>query len=100
MWAKVAEEMQVPWRAAEAMHWQLGEADMARRAGVIPFSLNMAGTDALASQRLSPSRGHGHSHSQGSLPPDITSMPSPQYGRGPSTSLIPPPLGRKDISGQ
>ncbi|EGS23176.1 uncharacterized protein CTHT_0008390 [Thermochaetoides thermophila DSM 1495] len=23
MWAKVAEEMQVPWRAAEAMHWQL-----------------------------------------------------------------------------
>ncbi|QPH06082.1 hypothetical protein C2857_004315 [Epichloe festucae Fl1] len=39
MWAKVAEELAVPWRAAEAMHWQLGEADMARRAGVVPFSL-------------------------------------------------------------
>ena len=39
LWAKVAEEMQVPWRAAEAMHWQLGESDMARRAGVVPFSL-------------------------------------------------------------
>lgn len=39
MWAKVAEELAVPWRAAEAMHWQLGEQDMARRAGVTPFSL-------------------------------------------------------------
>ncbi|KAJ4146914.1 hypothetical protein LMH87_001470 [Akanthomyces muscarius] len=28
MWAKVAEELQIPWRAAEAMHWQLGESDM------------------------------------------------------------------------
>lgn len=40
MWAKVAKELSVPWRAAEAMHWQLGEADMARRAGVVPFSLS------------------------------------------------------------
>lgn len=33
MWARVAEELQVPWRAVEAMHWQLGRHDMARRAG-------------------------------------------------------------------
>ncbi|KAK1754565.1 hypothetical protein QBC47DRAFT_402979 [Echria macrotheca] len=92
MWAKVAEEMQVPWRAAEAMHWQLGETDMARRAGVIPFSLNMTGAEAPGSQRVSPSRGHGHSQSQGSLPREIASMPSPRYGRGPGASLIPPPL--------
>src|SRR6266498_5961264 len=39
MWSKVAEEMSIPWRAAEAMHWQLGEQEMARRAGVVPFSL-------------------------------------------------------------
>ena len=38
MWAPVAEEMSIPWRAAEAMHWQLGEQEMARRAGVTPFS--------------------------------------------------------------
>lgn len=38
MWAKVAEELAVPWRAAEAMHWQLGETDVARRAGTVPFS--------------------------------------------------------------
>ncbi|KAK8094519.1 hypothetical protein PG997_001204 [Apiospora hydei] len=42
MWAKVAEEMAIPWRAAEAMHWQLGEHDMARRAGVVPFALSAA----------------------------------------------------------
>ena len=41
MWLKVAEEMAIPWRAAEAMHWQLGEQDIARRAGVAPFSLNL-----------------------------------------------------------
>jgi hypothetical protein len=39
MWSKIAEEMTIPWRAAEAMHWQMGEHDMARRAGVTPFSL-------------------------------------------------------------
>ncbi|EED14489.1 conserved hypothetical protein [Talaromyces stipitatus ATCC 10500] len=35
MWAEIAQEMNVPWRAAEAMHWELGEQEMARRAGPI-----------------------------------------------------------------
>ncbi|KAM7218829.1 snRNA-activating protein complex subunit 4 [Rhypophila decipiens] len=94
MWAKVAEEMQVPWRAAEAMHWQLGEVDMARRAGVVPFSLTPAAGEPPGVHRSSPSRGHGHSHSQGSLPRDMQGIPSPRYGRGghgPSPG-IPPPL--------
>lgn len=33
--------MKMPWRAAEAMHWQLGEEEMTRRAGVNPFSLSI-----------------------------------------------------------
>ncbi|KAH6881136.1 hypothetical protein B0T10DRAFT_446166 [Thelonectria olida] len=66
MWAKVAGEMAVPWRAAEAMHWQLGESDMARRAGVIPFSLVSVNMDNNANHRNSPSRSHAHSQSQGS----------------------------------
>ncbi|KAL4912171.1 hypothetical protein BDW62DRAFT_215236 [Aspergillus aurantiobrunneus] len=45
MWSKVAEEMAIPWRAAEAMHWQLGEQEMARRAGVVPFSLSSSAID-------------------------------------------------------
>jgi hypothetical protein len=84
MWAKVAEEMAVPWRAAEAMHWQLGEADMARRAGVVPFSLSSSAVEQPpSSHRSSPSRGHAHSHShsqlhgQVSAPPQSTSVQSP-----------------------
>ena len=48
MWAKVAEDLQVPWRAAESMHWALGEQEMARRAGVVPFSMAPAGYAPLA----------------------------------------------------
>lgn len=82
MWAKVAEEMQVPWRAAEAMHWQLGEVEMARRAGVTPFSLQTGGPEgSQALHRTSPSRGHGYSPSYGVGPEH--GMPSPGYGRTP-----------------
>ncbi|KAL1909333.1 hypothetical protein Sste5344_004728 [Sporothrix stenoceras] len=112
MWAKVAEEMQVPWRAAEAMHWQLGEADMARRAGVTPFSLTATTIEASSSghHRRSPShlsyqqhpQAHGHHHSQGGFRPDTGSAGgssssgalSPRYGRSgnPSMPLPPPPM--------
>ncbi|CAG8953851.1 hypothetical protein HYFRA_00006744, partial [Hymenoscyphus fraxineus] len=76
MWNRVAEEMAVPWRAAEAMHWQLGEADMARRAGVVPFSLSNVTLDAPPpGHRTSPNRGHGHSQSHsGSLSSASSSM--------------------------
>lgn len=53
MWAKIADEMQIPWRAAEAMHWQMGEHEMARRAGVTPFTLaNVNSNNNLAPSRL------------------------------------------------
>ncbi|KAK4655840.1 hypothetical protein QC762_305940 [Podospora pseudocomata] len=35
MWTIRAKEMQVPWRAAEAMNWKLGKIEMVRRAGVV-----------------------------------------------------------------
>ena len=31
--------MQLPWRAAEAMHWRIGQAEMAQRANVPVFHL-------------------------------------------------------------
>ncbi|KAI5852292.1 hypothetical protein BZA05DRAFT_425552 [Tricharina praecox] len=46
MWQMVAKEMEIPWRAAEAMHWQMGEVEMARRAGVVPFSQSSVAIDA------------------------------------------------------
>ncbi|ERT00031.1 myb DNA-binding protein domain containing protein [Sporothrix schenckii 1099-18] len=113
MWAKVAEEMQVPWRAAEAMHWQLGEADMARRAGVTPFSLTATTveTSTPGHHHQSPSQmsyqqhplAIAHHHSQGGFRTDTGSAGgsissgalSPRYGRGsgsnPSIPLPPPP---------
>jgi hypothetical protein len=38
LWMQIAQELDVPWRSAEAMHWYLGEDDMARRAGLVPWS--------------------------------------------------------------
>ena len=109
MWAKVAEEMQVPWRAAEAMHWQLGEMDMARRAGVVPFSLNITSNEPQGPQRTSPTSYHAHSSYQplGLLPgivelttgfsPYGTSASACCNGSGNSSSgggvpPLPPPL--------
>lgn len=37
MWANLAKELGMPWRTAEAMHWHLGEHNMANRASVKPF---------------------------------------------------------------
>ncbi|KAF8544489.1 hypothetical protein BDD12DRAFT_948332 [Trichophaea hybrida] len=51
MWQIIAKEMEIPWRAAEAMHWQLGEKDMAHRAGVVPFSLSSVAMDAPNSRK-------------------------------------------------
>lgn len=85
MWAKVAEELAVPWRAAEAMHWQLGEADMARRAGVVPFSLAAVNAEANANaRRNSPSRGHyTHAHAHGPMHGETGAPNRNIYGRSP-----------------
>lgn len=55
MWLMVAREMEIPWRSAEAMHWKLGEQEMARRAGVTPFSLSAVALDAPPRRRGSAS---------------------------------------------
>lgn len=48
MWANVAKELGVPWRAAEAMHWRIGEKSMADRAGQTPFVLSIASGQSSA----------------------------------------------------
>ncbi|CAJ2511562.1 Uu.00g071870.m01.CDS01 [Anthostomella pinea] len=91
MWAKIAEEMAIPWRAAEHMHWQLGEQDMARRAGVTPFSLSAQSYEGQpgGGARGGSARHHAHSFSQGSLPRgDLGhSHPRGSYGR---SGTLPP----------
>jgi hypothetical protein len=100
MWSKVAEEMAVPWRAAEAMHWQLGENDMARRAGVVPFSLSSASLDSpSAIQHSAPARGHSHSQSHSGtmasssrLSRTTSTQSSGSMGRG--NTFLPPQAAR------
>ena len=37
MWLNLGSQLGTPWYAAEAMHWQMGETDMMRRAGGVSF---------------------------------------------------------------
>ena len=39
MWSKIAKEMGIPWRTVEAMHREMGELELAQRAGGTPFSV-------------------------------------------------------------
>ena len=48
VWKPIANEIGVPWRAAEAMHWHIGEGEMARRANVTPFSITAAQNEQAA----------------------------------------------------
>lgn len=78
--------MAVPWRAAEAMHWQLGESDMARRAGVVPFSLSSVALDTPPpGHRSPPTRGHVHNQSHSSVMSGTGSSSGSRYSR-PTTS--------------
>ncbi|KAA8896796.1 hypothetical protein FN846DRAFT_270929 [Sphaerosporella brunnea] len=80
MWQMIAKEMGIPWRAAEAMHWQLGEQDMAHRAGVVPFSLSSVAIDAP--RRRAPATAAGPSSSS-SAQGQKTSPTSPHDDRTP-----------------
>ncbi|KAI5368185.1 Putative SANT/Myb domain, Homeobox-like domain superfamily protein [Septoria linicola] len=100
MWEKISKEMQLPWRAAEAMHWQIGEVEMAQRANVPVFHLAGqpgsgvpppgAGSEGRAS--TSPSSGggaqlpgmaysHTHNHSLPTIPQPLSHPVSPMQSR-------------------
>ena len=56
LWQPLANELGVPWRSAEAMHWLLGEREMARRANTVPFAMvsgaNSAGPQGEGNGRI------------------------------------------------
>ncbi|KAI4718946.1 hypothetical protein E4T48_04808 [Aureobasidium sp. EXF-10727] len=83
MWEKIAKEMALPWRAAEAMHWQIGEVEMASRANVPVFHLAGSASQSQsqsqtaaaraqhyysASSSTSASAGHGEPRSNSTSP--------------------------------
>ncbi|KAH9908094.1 hypothetical protein F4778DRAFT_462176 [Xylariomycetidae sp. FL2044] len=93
MWQKVAEEMGMPWRAVEGMHWALGEVDMARRAGVTPFAFAATTVDTAHGGSRGSSR-HAHSRSQGNLSRE--GGPGRGYGRGIAITPSRPLVSRRE----
>lgn len=58
MWEKIAKEMALPWRAAEAMHWQIGEVEMASRANVPVFHLAGSASQPQSQSQSNAVRAH------------------------------------------
>ena len=105
MWAPLAAELSIPWRAAEAMHWQLGEADMARRAGVVPFSLAASASASSGGSNIT-SGGSGMVQQQIHSPAALSSgsggaynMPGTLGIGGPQIPSGPPPTSYPMTSG-
>ena len=114
MWEKIAKEMQLPWRAAEAMHWQIGEAEMAQRANVPVFHLagqqssSASGVPERA-ESLSPSSASGHppllpypplhNHTLPQIPISHSQPLSPVETRlrSNSNSSVSPPTGHQPL---
>lgn len=67
MWVKISKEMGMPWRAVEAMHWQLGEGEMTRRAGVKPFSVGFLALDESLNKTDLETLGEGQTPSHSDL---------------------------------
>ncbi|KAJ5704308.1 hypothetical protein N7493_011446 [Penicillium malachiteum] len=81
MWSKIGEEMAIPWRAAEAMHWQLGQQEMARRAN----------TSLIRPQETSTSRSiSGHLPALAAQLPSLEELTTAVPGYSPA----PPPSPR------
>ena len=46
LWTPIANEVGLPWRACEAMHYRMGEGEMARLNNAVPFALKDSGSAA------------------------------------------------------
>jgi hypothetical protein len=66
MWEKIAKEMALPWRAAEAMYWQIGEIGMASRANVPVFHLAGSASQSQSESQTNVSRAQHYYSASGS----------------------------------
>jgi hypothetical protein len=81
----IAKEMNLPWRAVEAMHWQMGAEEMAQRANVALFQTHV--TPASLTATGAPKNAGGASSSASSAAPGRglkrkTTSKSPTLGGG------------------
>ncbi|KAI6092722.1 hypothetical protein F4821DRAFT_277890 [Hypoxylon rubiginosum] len=95
MWKQVANEMGVPWRTVEKMHWQLGEVEIARRAGANLFNPNFSTSPSEGQHggsKASPR--HSHSRSQGGSSREANLTRG--YSRGGTSSSSRPLASRRE----
>jgi hypothetical protein len=69
----IAKEMELPWRAVESMHWQMGQEDLASRANVPVFqphisSVNKSSPNKRKMSKSPPTVGSDSSHGHGPTP--------------------------------
>ena len=95
MWSKVAEEMSIPWRAAEAMHWQLGEYEMARRVVITPSSLASASLEPPSTKIPRPSHAGPGSRTPSQDTEPISQSPLKGQEYSPLPTKTEPPLFHK-----
>lgn len=108
MWEKIAKEMQIPWRAAENMHWQMGEIEISNRANVQPFQLAGQQPSRFSERThstsppsgsavpisMSHSQTHNHSLPQVSMPTQVpVQQITPAYSRMHHSDRSSPPNG-------
>jgi len=80
MWEKVAKEMQMPWRAVEARHWEIGQEEMAKLAGATLFSSTAT---PMSEHDILPPPSTQSFHSE--YPPPSLRHPYANYPQDPST---------------
>jgi hypothetical protein len=99
MWSQIAEEMSVPWRTTEAMHWTMGDQEMARRTGETPLMSNISVThESALSVRLPPISQMGDqdmARRAGGTP----SMANTSLNHESASSIILPSISQMGLSG-
>ncbi|KAL9614113.1 MAG: hypothetical protein Q9167_001398 [Letrouitia subvulpina] len=59
MWQDIANELKIPWRTVEAMHWDLGRDEIARRAGTKPYYVQYTETETPLATPIADSQAEG-----------------------------------------
>lgn len=107
MWKLVANEMKIPWRSAEGMHWIMGETEMARRANVTPFSNTIHSCSTSSSTTATVYNNvttNGNSHHRASVyrdnsntivfePEQLAALKAPPESNGPVSTFASGGLG-------
>lgn len=84
MWAKIGEELKVPWHVAEDMHWILGPVMRAERAGV---PLSSQAVDGFLPPQAHHAEGHQHRDQEDDLTQKSPRHPRPSLSQTETASM-------------